>query len=151
MVLRDGAREHIVRVSGAGPYRVGEHVLVRDRSEPHAWTVDRIRAAAAMDTTRAWVTGSGRAFELETAPPERLVDVARAREVDAPMPGVVIAVYAKPEQRVRRGDLLFALEAMKMELRVEAPADGMVKAVNASVGQTVTRGQRLADFDPDPS
>jgi biotin carboxyl carrier protein len=65
------------------------------------------------------------------------------------MPGVVIAVHARPAQRVRRGQLLFALEAMKMELRVEAPADGTVRAVNAAVGQTVARGQRLADFDPD--
>lgn len=149
VVLRDGAREHVVRVSGSGPYRAADHLLSRDGGEPHAWTVDGGRAAAASDASRTWVTLGGRAFELDTAPPERLLDVARAHEVDAPMPGVVVAVHTRPEQRVRRGDLLFALEAMKMELRVEAPADGTVRAVNAAVGQTVARGQRLAEFDPD--
>ena len=149
VVLRDGAHEHVVRVGGPGPYRVSDHVAARNSEERHAWTIDGDRAAAAIDETRAWVAVGGRAFELDTAPPERLLDVARAHEVDAPMPGVVIAVHAKAEQRVRRGDLLFALEAMKMELRVEAPADGTVRAVNAAVGQTVARGQRLADFDPD--
>ena len=149
VVLHDGAHEHAMRVEGSGPYRVAGHTILRDEREPHAWTVDGAPAAAALSGDRVWVSVSGRAFELDSAPPQRLLDVARAHEVDAPMPGVVIAVHARPELKVRRGDLLFALEAMKMELRVEAPADGTVKGVLAAVGQTVSRGQRLADFEPD--
>jgi biotin carboxyl carrier protein len=64
------------------------------------------------------------------------------------MPGMVIAAQAVPDRRVRRGDLLFVVEAMKMELRVEAPSDGKVTRVLARVGQQVERGQRLADFEP---
>ena len=48
---------------------------------------------------------------------------------------------------MRRGDLLFVVEAMKMELRVEA-AVGVVTRVLASVGQQVKSGQRLAEFEP---
>ena len=66
------------------------------------------------------------------------------------MPGVVIAVSTGADRRVRRGDLLFVVEAMKMELRVEAPADGTVTRVLARVGQQVKRGERLADFAADP-
>jgi len=150
VVLRDGVHEHAMSVSGAGPYEVDGHVAARDAREAHAWTLDGAPAAAAIDGTRAWVAIAGRAFELDTAPPERAIDVARAGEVDAPMPGVVIAVHARPDERVRRGDLLFTVEAMKMELRVEAPSDGRVTRVLASVGQTVERGQRLADFEPEP-
>ena len=149
IVLRDGAREHIARVYGTGPYHFEGHVAMRDRTEPHAWRLDGAPAAAATVDTRAWVAVGGATFDLESAPPERTMDAARASEVDAPMPGVVIAVHAKAEQRVRRGDLLFAVEAMKMELRVEAPTDGTVTRVLASVGQTVQRGQRLADFEPE--
>lgn len=149
VVLHEGAREHALRVEGAGPYRVTGHTIARDVRETHAWTVDGAPAAAALSGERMWVTVAGRSAELDTAPPQRMLDVARAHEVDAPMPGVVIAVHARPDLRVRRGDLLFALEAMKMELRVEAPADGTVKGVLAAVGQTVSRGQRLADFEPD--
>jgi len=64
------------------------------------------------------------------------------------MPGIVSTTQTKAAQKVRRGDLLFVVEAMKMELRVETPADGVVKRVLASVGQQVERGQRLAEFEP---
>jgi len=60
---------------------------------------------------------------------------------------VIIAAPAQADRAVRRGELLFVVEAMKMELRVTAPADGTVKRVLARVGQQVERGQRLAEFD----
>jgi biotin carboxyl carrier protein len=90
----------------------------------------------------------GEIWELETAPRERTVEKTPGAQVVAPMPGVVMAVSARADQPVRRGDLLFVVEAMKMELRVEAPADGRVTRVLASAGQQVERGQRLAEFEP---
>jgi acetyl/propionyl-CoA carboxylase alpha subunit len=151
VVLHQGARERVARVSGSGPYLVDGHQAARDASEAHAWTLDGAPAAAARDGSRIWVGLAGRAFELDAAPPLRALDAALASEVAAPMPGVVIGAQARAEQRVRRGDLLFVVEAMKMELRVEAPADGLVKRVLASVGQQVERGQRLAEFEPEAS
>ena len=149
VVLHDGPREHVVHVTGTGPYAVDSHTIARDDSEPHAWIIDGAPAAAANDGRRYWVALGGRTYELETAPPERAIDAAQATEVAAPMPGVVIGAHAQVEQRVRKGDLLFVVEAMKMELRVEAPAHGTVTRVLASVGQQVERGQRLAEFEPD--
>jgi acetyl-CoA/propionyl-CoA carboxylase biotin carboxyl carrier protein len=147
VVLHDGAREHAERVRGTGPYDAAGHRIARDQEEAHAWTVDGHPAAAAVADTSVWVSVAGRTDEFGTAPPDRSVDATAASEVAAPMPGVVIAAQARADQRVRRGDLLFVVEAMKMELRVEAPADGTVKRVLASVGQQVQRGQRLAEFE----
>jgi len=149
IVLHEGAREHNERVSGAGPYEASGHQIVRDLGEAHAWTIDGEMAAAAFAEGRVWVSVAGRTDEFTTEPPDRSVDAAAASEVVAPMPGVVIGAHAHADQRVRRGDLLFVVEAMKMELRVEAPADGTVKRVLASVGQQVQRGQRLAEFEPE--
>ena len=67
------------------------------------------------------------------------------------MPGVVVGIAAASGRRARRGDLLFVVEAMKMELRVEAPADGIVTQVLAREGQQVERGERLAEFEADPA
>ena len=150
VVLHEGSREHIARVSGAGPYLIGGHRAERDTTEAHAWTLDGARAAAAHDGSRIWVGLAGRAYELDAAPPLRASQSLLGSDVAAPMPGVVIGAQARAEQRVRRGDLLFVVEAMKMELRVEAPSDGMVKRVLATVGQQVERGQRLAEFEPEP-
>jgi biotin carboxyl carrier protein len=94
-----------------------------------------------------WTAFRGATWELEAGPREREVERTAGAEVLAPMPGMVIAAQAVADRRVRRGDLLFVVEAMKMELRVEAPADGIVKRVIAQVGQQVERGQRLAEFE----
>jgi acetyl/propionyl-CoA carboxylase alpha subunit len=148
VVLYEGEIEHVVRVIGAGPYQVAGQRIARDASEEHAWTIDGEPAAAALGGAGVWVTAAGRTDELGTRAPDRAVDAGTASEVLAPMPGVVIGAHAAAEQTVRRGDLLFVVEAMKMELRVEAPADGRVTKVLAVVGQQVERGQRLAEFEP---
>jgi len=149
VVLREGDRERAVRVLGNGPYQMDGHVIAKSGREAHAWTIDGAEAATARDGDVYWVTVGGEIFELGTAPRPRDVDVALGAEVAAPMPGVVIAAQTRADQKVRRGDLLFVVEAMKMELRVEAPADGVVTRVLASVGQQVERGQRLAEFEAD--
>ncbi|MEO8633175.1 MAG: biotin carboxylase N-terminal domain-containing protein [Chloroflexota bacterium] len=148
VTLREGDIERAVRLTGRGPYELNGHVAVQSQAEPHEWTIDANPAAAAREGTMCWVALAGEAYELDTAMRPRNVELTIGSEVAAPMPGVVIAAQTKADQKVRRGDLLFVVEAMKMELRVEAPADGTVTRVLASVGQQVERGQRLAEFEP---
>jgi acetyl/propionyl-CoA carboxylase alpha subunit len=149
IVLREGARERAVRLLGNGPYTYSGH-RVEPVDEAHRWRVDGSHAAAAASDGVVWASVRGGTWELETGPREREVEATAGADVAAPMPGMVIAAQAVAERRVRRGDLLFVVEAMKMELRVEAPADGKVTRVLASVGQQVERGQRLAEFEADP-
>jgi acetyl/propionyl-CoA carboxylase alpha subunit len=150
VVLREGTRERAVRLGGTGPYTHNGH-RVAAADERHRWLVDGSKpAAAASAAATVWTAFGGGTWELETGPREREVDRTAGAEVAAPMPGMVIATQAVADRRVRRGDLLFVVEAMKMELRVEAPADGKVTRVLASVGQQVERGQRLAEFEVDP-
>ena len=146
VVLREGARERAVRLTGTGPYEYAGH-RVAAADERHRWTIDGEPAAAAAASTLVWTTWRGGNWVLETAPRERSVEQSAGAEVVAPMPGVIIAAPAQADRAVRRGELLFVVEAMKMELRVTAPADGTVKRVLARVGQQVERGQRLAEFD----
>jgi len=149
IALREGERERAVRLAGTGPYtHAGHRVAAVD--EAHRWVVDDTPAAAAASNGVVWTSVRGDVWELETTPREREVEQTAGAEVAAPMPGLVIAAQAVADRQVRRGDLLFVVEAMKMELRVEAPADGKVIRVLASVGQQVERGQRLAEFEADP-
>jgi acetyl/propionyl-CoA carboxylase alpha subunit len=148
IALREGDRERAVRLAGNGPYTYAGHRLAAV-DEQHRWVVDGAPAAAAASDGVVWTSVRGTVWELETAPREREVESTAGAEVTAPMPGLVIAAQAQTDRHVRRGDLLFVVEAMKMELRVEAPADGKVTRVLASVGQQVERGQRLAEFEAD--
>jgi 3-methylcrotonyl-CoA carboxylase alpha subunit len=133
-------------VRGTGPYRVDGRTIAHDEQAGH-WLLDGEAAIAARDGTDVWVKWRGEIYVLDTAGRERSVDALAGTEITAPMPGVVLAVHARSGQRVKRGDLVCVVEAMKMELRVEAPGDGTVTKVLCAQGDQVRRGQRLAEFE----
>jgi 3-methylcrotonyl-CoA carboxylase alpha subunit len=63
--------------------------------------------------------------------------------IEAPMPGLVKAVYAEAGQPVAKGDRLAVLEAMKMEHSLLAARDGVVAEVLARAGDQVSAGAAL--------
>ena len=65
-------------------------------------------------------------------------------QVTSPMPGTIVEVRATPGAIVRRGDVLFILEAMKMENDVVAPTNGTVKQILVEKGASVDTGAVLA-------
>jgi 3-methylcrotonyl-CoA carboxylase alpha subunit len=61
----------------------------------------------------------------------------------APMPGKVIAFLAQPGDRVKSGQPLAVMEAMKMEHTIAAPRDGIVAELLYAVGDQVVEGGEL--------
>jgi biotin carboxyl carrier protein len=66
--------------------------------------------------------------------------------LEAQMPGLVRKVLVSDGEAVEQGQVLLALEAMKMEIRVSAPHAGVVEKVLAREGETVGRGQTLVEL-----
>jgi len=62
-------------------------------------------------------------------------------QVRAPMPGLVLEVCVSVGQGVKRGDVLFRLEAMKMENDIESQTEGKVKGILVVKGDEVQEGQ----------
>ncbi|WP_420558962.1 acetyl/propionyl/methylcrotonyl-CoA carboxylase subunit alpha [Tepidicaulis sp.] len=91
----------------------------------------------------------GAAFEFARPNPldVDLADEAGSGALTAPMPGKIIQVLAKAGQKVRKGDALIVLEAMKMEQTLQAAGESTVGAVNVEAGDQVEGGAVLLTFE----
>jgi pyruvate carboxylase subunit B len=70
--------------------------------------------------------------------------VAEGTKVFAPMPGMIIRYLVNVDDKVKAGDTLLILEAMKMQNTILASIDGVVKAINFGAGASVNKGDILA-------
>ena len=82
----------------------------------------------------------------EEAAPAPAAVPAGGEAINAPMPGTILAVNVTAGQAVKKGDVLFILEAMKMENEIMAPADGTIAAVSVTKGATVESGALLCSI-----
>ena len=64
--------------------------------------------------------------------------------IPSPMTSSVWKILAEPGQRVRAGETLLVLSAMKVEWSVAAPQDGVVVEIRAEPDALVQHGQTLA-------
>ena len=65
-------------------------------------------------------------------------------EVKSPMPGNVLKVLVSEGDTVAENDVLFVIEAMKMETEIKAPVAGTVQAIEVSAGDKIESGQVMA-------
>ncbi|MDA0824795.1 MAG: biotin/lipoyl-binding protein, partial [Proteobacteria bacterium] len=70
-------------------------------------------------------------------------DPDNENHVGAPMPGMIASVAVKVGQKVKKGDPLLSLEAMKMETQIRAEANATIVEVFARRGDTVDAHELL--------
>lgn len=75
--------------------------------------------------------------------PAAPVAAGEGSEITAPMQGTILSVNVSNGQAVKKGDVLFILEAMKMENEIMAPNDATVTSVCVANGASVTSGTVL--------
>ena len=64
------------------------------------------------------------------------------------IPGTIIDVFVKPGDKVKTGDPLLILEAMKMHNLVQMPFDGKIVAVNIKAGDKVPKRFLMIEIIP---
>jgi 3-methylcrotonyl-CoA carboxylase alpha subunit len=103
--------------------------------------------------TDRWVFWNGQTFRGDFRPgrlqpaPGAGRQGAQPTALTAPMPARVGKIAAASGSRVRKGDTVIVLEAMKMELPIRAPADAIVRAVHCREGDLVQAGVVLMDLE----
>lgn len=68
-------------------------------------------------------------------------------DLNADIPGLVVAVNVAAGDTVAKGDTLLVLEAMKMQNEIAAPIDGTVAELLVSEGQSVNAGDGLVRIE----
>jgi pyruvate carboxylase len=74
-------------------------------------------------------------------------DAGNAAHIGAPMPGSVASVAVSAGSKVKPGDLLLTIEAMKMETGLHADREALVKAVHVSAGTQIEAKDLLVEFE----
>jgi len=93
-----------------------------------------------------WIHLEGRIHLVTGHEPGSSSDSSGEGGLTAPMPGTILEVHVKEGQRVREGQTLLVMEAMKMEHRIQAPKAGEVVALNYSEGERVDMGATLVEL-----
>lgn len=109
----------------------------------------RVVAAVTREGGRTWVTVAGRTVLVD----DPRAGARRARDdhhgsLEAPMPGKVVKVLVVPGDVVEKGQVLLAVEAMKMEHALKAPRDGVIAEVSVREGAQVKEGEILVRLEP---
>ncbi|MCA0386936.1 MAG: biotin/lipoyl-binding protein [Bacteroidetes bacterium] len=63
--------------------------------------------------------------------------------IKSPLPGTILEVFVKVGDKVKMGDKLLILEAMKMENKIDADKPGTIKELVVKQGDTVMEGDLL--------
>ncbi|MFD1509020.1 acetyl/propionyl/methylcrotonyl-CoA carboxylase subunit alpha [Lacimonas salitolerans] len=148
VLLRFGEEERWVVVALSGPGAGVITVAGQDvpaRRVAGNWVFGAVPGVAAVRAGDliTLFRGAGLAFHV-VDPLERAAhEGAGGNLIEAPMPGLVKAVFAEAGQAVAAGDRLAILEAMKMEHALLATRDGVVAEVLAQPGAQVEAGAAL--------
>ena len=138
-VTMHGETYHI-RVTGAG------HKTAEQR--PFFVTVDGVPEQILVETltetvpTEAAVVDARRASKGSKRP-----KASKEGHLTSSMPGTVVEIMVKAGDKVKAGDPVLVIEAMKMENEVPAPVSGTVRAVNVAKGDSVNPDEALVEIE----
>jgi biotin carboxyl carrier protein len=142
----DGAQALDLVQTAPGSY----HLL----SDHQPFRIEVIRAEP--DRKRFAIRVNGRAYEVGLADDldqliERMgfqaLSTQNVTRIEAPMPGLILAVHVTEGVQVREGDPLLILEAMKMENVILSPRDGVIRKVAVQKGAAVDKKSLLVEFE----
>jgi urea carboxylase len=127
-------------------FRLGDYRKFLEKNRQAIQSFKQNQQAAFIAERERWALLPPTPEVLDPEPPTESDAQALApgeSAVRAQLTGSVWQILVEPGQRVRAGDRLLVLEAMKMETPVLAPTDGFVTRLTTKAGALVGAGQML--------
>ena len=137
-------KDAITLAFGDGAFVVRD-IDVRDNKVSATINGVQIEAFYARQEDRFFLMRNASHLTLNIRKEKAFTDIESSAEgkIRAPMPGKVTSVSVQNDQKVKRGQALLTLEAMKMEHTLKAPLDGTVTHFKAEIGQQVEENEVL--------
>jgi pyruvate carboxylase subunit B len=136
-----------INLTGSG-YAGQEH-------RPYYVTIDGIAEEVIVETlseievSGSGVTSGGGKKKTASSTASGRPRALHAGHVTTSMPGTIVAVKVNVGDKVKAGDGVLVIEAMKMENEIQAATTGVVVAVNVSKGDAVTPDEALLEIQPE--
>ena len=129
-----------IKITGAG-----HHSAER---RPFYVSLDGVPEEILVETLGETVpTEAGLVDSKRAAKTSRRPKASKEGHVTSSMPGTIVDVVVKVGAKVKAGDAVLVIEAMKMENEVPAPVAGTVKAINVVKGDSVNPDEALVEIE----
>lgn len=69
------------------------------------------------------------------------------KEINSPMPGIIVRMNVSEGQKIKKGDVMLVLEAMKMENEIKAIKDCVIKKINVGERSSVEKNELLITLE----
>lgn len=84
---------------------------------------------------------------IEKPQEEAVTESRGTKTVTAPLPGKILKVNVAPGSKIKKGDVLMTIEAMKMENEILASTNGTINKVFVETGNNVETKEKLLEFE----
>jgi pyruvate carboxylase subunit B len=138
-VTMHGENYHI-RITGAGHKS--------DERRPFFVTVDGVPEQILVETlTETVPTEAGMVDTRRASRGSKRPKASKEGHVTSSMPGTIVDILVKAGAKVKAGDTVLVIEAMKMENEVPAPVSGTIKTINVTKGDSVNPDEALVEIE----
>jgi pyruvate carboxylase subunit B len=142
-VITVHGEQYHVQIAGRGERtQEGRTFFIRLDGRLEEVLLKPVRELSPTEVVSGDLSTLGKEVKPKRSKPIALGDVA------SPISGKIVSIKVKPGDKVKEGDVLFVVEAMKMENEVHSPISGVVEEVLAQVGEAVNPDEVVVRIKP---